>query len=251
MRRMNVHRGATRIAAQQAALALAASVAPNHDASRCIAPSDVNIKSGWRRDATRAGQSRNRRLIHFPPGVGEPAHVLPKQPCGIDERRERREIARAGVQAQQVETNALERRDALCQVCRGSTAPRLEHIRVNGAGRGERREHIAATVAGSSASCSRYAFGSAAKSSDAATPSAASVARNAPPPTARECSGAPRRRANHCPARLFQRRSRIPVCHPSRIRVGMNCTSSALLTAPSSIVLNRGTRIHTAPPLFS
>ena len=42
------------------------------------------------------------------------------------------------------------------------------------------------------------------------------------------------------PARLFQRRSRIPVCHHARIRSGMNWTSSALLTAPSSIVSRTG-----------
>ena len=82
------------------------------------------------------------------------------------------------------------------------------------------RASSAATIAGSSASCSRYAFGNAAKSSDAATPSAASVARNADAPASCERSGAPSWRANHSPARLFQRRSRIPVCHHLRIFVG-------------------------------
>ena len=61
---------------------------------------------------------------------------------------------------------------------------------------------------------------SAAKSSDAATPSAASVARNAPRADARERSGAPSFFASHSPARLFQRRSRIPVCHHSRMLGG-------------------------------
>ena len=53
-------------------------------------------------------------------------------------------------------------------------------------------------------------------------------------PASCERSGAPSRRASHSPMRLFQRRARIPSCHHLLMPRGMNRTSRALLTAPST-----------------
>ena len=156
------------------------------------------------------------------------------------------------------------RRDALRQLRRGGVASHLERVGVRArpterapprrrprralpprAPRAPRRSRAGRRAARDSSSAVRRT------ARTTATPSAASVARNTPPPTARERSGAPSRRASHSPARLFQRRSRIPVCHQSRSFVGMNCTSSALLTAPSSSVLSTGTKIQTRLVRFS
>ena len=223
-------------------------------AARACAPFRRAMSYG-RRETRWSNRAPPNGVVHLALRLGEPAHVLAEQARRVDQRRERRQVARAGVQAQQVEPDSLQRRDALREVRRRRAAPRREHVGVARAGRGERRDarrspraprrpapRAPRPIAGSSASCSRYAFGSAANSSAAATPSAASVARNTPPPTARERSGAPSCRASHSPARLFQRRSRIPVCHQlADAWSGMNCTSSALLTAPSSIVVSTGT----------
>ena len=117
------------------------------------------------------------------------------QARGVHQRGERREIAGARVQAQEVETDALERGDALGEVRRRRFAPRSQDLGVGRPGRRRARRprrsprapRPPAPRAPRRSPAARRAapgirFGSAAKSSDAATPSAASVARNADAP---------------------------------------------------------------------
>lgn len=120
----------------------------------------------------------------------ESGQLLADRARGIHQRRERCEIAGAGMQPQQVEPDPLERGDTLAELRRCRLLPRGKHRGLGRSRRHERRDHLR--------------------------------------------RGAPRWRASHTPARLFQRRSRIPACHHRLMPLGMNCTSSELLTAPKA-----------------
>ena len=78
-----------------------------------------------RRDSPRAAASPC-SVIGFLLSVRESIHILAKKTRRVHQRRERREIAGARVQSQQIETDALERGDALAEMRRCRFAPRTQ-----------------------------------------------------------------------------------------------------------------------------
>src|SRR4029079_2071567 len=70
----------------------------------------------------------------------KPAHVVAEMASSVHQRVERCEIACARVQAKEVETDTLERGDALGKIRRRLFAPRAQPLRVDGAGRSETGE---------------------------------------------------------------------------------------------------------------
>ena len=92
---------------------------PSRDA-RVVCPAYPRTASAWRRDPSWAERASSEGGIHLSLGIGEPTDVLAEQARRVDQRREWREVARVGVQAQEVEPNRFQSRDALCQVRRGT-----------------------------------------------------------------------------------------------------------------------------------
>src|SRR4051794_34697050 len=72
--------------------------------------------------------------------IREPVHVLAKATRGIHERRERSKVARTRVETKQIETDALEGRNTLREMCRRRLPPPLQDggVRTGWGDRGKR-----------------------------------------------------------------------------------------------------------------
>jgi len=74
--------------------------------------------------------------------IRQSAHVRTKLASGVDQCGERRQIARAGVQPQQVKPNTFQRRNSCRQLCRRYTAAPLERLGSVGTLWRKRRDQI-------------------------------------------------------------------------------------------------------------
>src|SRR6185312_11768093 len=83
-----------------------------------------------------------KRIVHFALRVGEPPHVFAERTRGVEQCGERRQVRRAGVQAQEIEPYAFERGDALGEMRGRGVAPGREYRDSVGAGRRERSDHF-------------------------------------------------------------------------------------------------------------
>src|SRR5688500_16604380 len=92
-----------------------------------------------RRDPPRSTTTRG--VLDLPLRLRESVQVLANPACRIHERGERREVARARMQTQQVETDALERGDALREMLLRRIAPRSQYVSVRPR-RGHGGDHV-------------------------------------------------------------------------------------------------------------
>ncbi len=79
-----------------------------------------------------------RNILDFPLRLRETAEVLADGARGVHQRRERGKVGGGGVQAQEIEADALERGDALGEMRRGRLLARGQRVGVRRRGRNER-----------------------------------------------------------------------------------------------------------------
>src|SRR5207253_1696890 len=96
---------------------------PIVDSSTRMRPPIVAVwTSAWRRDPSRTERTPQGGGVHLALRIGKPARVRAELSRRVDERRERRQVVGAGVQAQEVQPDPFEGRDARRQMRRGGTA---------------------------------------------------------------------------------------------------------------------------------